>query len=590
MESCDLEKGEVCIDTHDFQSLFLRCLIGEGRSSREFLETLVGEIVRLTGANLGMILMREGDALVPDAFFGYSEEEEDIVRSLPFSVDQGIIGWVARNKKLRVCNNSRHDPHYKECVTGVLSECAAPIMLGKEVKGVINLESRVSRTFTQEQRHKLELASLLSGLFLELEKEIRQNQIRKITLETLQSVSNHILDGIISRGRLRAAYGLFLRRAVELTHSSGGQIFLPVGGTNKLRLIAQHGELVGEVSDYEYIEIGRHICGKVAETGESARIDNVSKHPEFLAVLRDSKSEVAAGIRFHDHPPFGVLNIESDQKSHYTQDDVSQCELFANELAAILRIHRSQKEGEIERTRALVDTSVQALVHNLSNFMYESNKLIQKHRKKKPKDKTIETFLEHYAALVEKWEELKTKVKRPFSMKVEIVTIEAINLVIQEILSDNDLKSMSRGKNIRLHPAFTDKDQERTVKADLNALGKALYALICNACESIPASGGNVWLQTEVAEDWFVIGVADDGVGLPKGFDRTMVKPYVSFRNGKADGRKGHGLGLYTAVCTARLLEGDLRADDSFLPKNLDTDQVRTAFTLRLPLYEGDQL
>lgn len=82
---------------------------------------------------------------------------------------QGVIGWVARNRRAAVVPDVAADPRYLEAFPGVRSELAVPILFNENVLGVLNLEGMEPGFFNEEDRQILEvianhLAIALSNL------------------------------------------------------------------------------------------------------------------------------------------------------------------------------------------------------------------------------------------------------------------------------------------------------------------------------------------------------------------------------------------------------------------------------------------
>ena len=97
----------------------------------------------------------------------YGEKGVEVGWVIP--AGQGIVNWVAQNKKCALVDDVREDPRYYEAFFGTRSEIAVPIMFSEELYGVLNVESRVPGYFDEDDRRLLEvianhLAIALSNL------------------------------------------------------------------------------------------------------------------------------------------------------------------------------------------------------------------------------------------------------------------------------------------------------------------------------------------------------------------------------------------------------------------------------------------
>lgn len=87
------------------------------------------------------------------------------------------------------------------------------------------------------------------------------------------------------------------------------------------------------------------------------------------------------------------------------------------------------------------------------------------------------------------------------------------------------------------------------VAADEDALREIFVNLIANAIES---AGGRVTVSAERADGCVIVGIADDGPGLPDSVRQRLFDPFVTTRDG------GTGLGLYIVGRRVKDLRGSI--------------------------------
>ncbi len=80
-------------------------------------------------------------------------------------VDRGICGAAVRQKKTIVVPDVHADPRYLECTFETKSEIVVPIIVGKKVKGEIDVDSDKVNAFGEEDKKLLEeVAEKLANL------------------------------------------------------------------------------------------------------------------------------------------------------------------------------------------------------------------------------------------------------------------------------------------------------------------------------------------------------------------------------------------------------------------------------------------
>lgn len=90
---------------------------------------------------------------------------------------------------------------------------------------------------------------------------------------------------------------------------------------------------------------------------------------------------------------------------------------------------------------------------------------------------------------------------------------------------------------------------------DGKQIERAIYNLVLNACQAPHSNGGSlrVAVSLDVRPAEVILGVQDDGDGVPESIRATLFEPFVS--EGK---QKGSGLGLTLAQCIAAEHGGDV--------------------------------
>jgi PAS domain S-box-containing protein len=93
------------------------------------------------------------------------------------------------------------------------------------------------------------------------------------------------------------------------------------------------------------------ITGRACTTGKPQLIKDVSKDKDYLKFRDASRSEIAVPIKVSGEI-FGVINAESVEEDHYSQDDLNLLVGITNQLATAIEKIQSQKKQQ-QRTREL---------------------------------------------------------------------------------------------------------------------------------------------------------------------------------------------------------------------------------------------
>jgi sigma-B regulation protein RsbU (phosphoserine phosphatase) len=100
------------------------------------------------------------------------------------------------------------------------------------------------------------------------------------------------------------------------------------------------------------------ITGWVATHRKSLRVDDVTKDPRYISVSENTRSELALPLIYRNEL-LGVLNVESEQVSAYTENDEEMLGTLAGSLAATIANARlvTQIRRQAERERLLFEVT-----------------------------------------------------------------------------------------------------------------------------------------------------------------------------------------------------------------------------------------
>jgi putative methionine-R-sulfoxide reductase with GAF domain len=98
---------------------------------------------------------------------------------------------------------------------------------------------------------------------------------------------------------------------------------------------------MGRPTEHATIEIGQGVCGAAAEKGENINVPDVSEFDNYLACSPSTQSEIVVLIRAGDEL-LGQIDIDSDEKAAFSDDDEHDLQLVADKLAEVIMADRRE--------------------------------------------------------------------------------------------------------------------------------------------------------------------------------------------------------------------------------------------------------
>jgi len=178
-------------------------------------------------------------------------------------------------------------------------------------------------------------------------------------------------------------------------------------------------------------------------------------------------------------------------------------------------------------------------------------------------------------------EELYQEVRIAVNQMTELIdsllefsrTREALRLTYGNVKESVERVVQAIRTHPRFHPAWITIREEGDCSGwfDAKKLERALYNLLLNACEAIPADNGRINIELTQVSGGVQIRVSDNGRGIPESIRGNLFEPFVSV--GKENGT---GLGLTVVQKIVQDHGGDIVVEN--------TSQVGTVFRVTLPL------
>jgi two-component system, response regulator PdtaR len=174
-------------ELHLFQRIS-RLMVREATLQQE-LQSIVALLVEYLECDSCLIYLADGNDLVLCAS---NDAPASAVGGVRLSMDEGLTGWVARNRRLvAISREAFNDPRFKSFseleADTFESFLSAPVIARNRVVGVINVQHRLPHSYTGDEMELLTTVGEQVGCLLLLARLDRDVLERTLPLEQLLS-------------------------------------------------------------------------------------------------------------------------------------------------------------------------------------------------------------------------------------------------------------------------------------------------------------------------------------------------------------------------------------------------------------------
>ena len=212
--------------------------------------------------------------------------------SHPFQIaigKEGITGWVAAHRKPLVVPDVRHDPRYIQGIVHGRSEIAVPLLIGKRLIGVLDVESNKVDAFSRRDLRILSLFATQAAVAIENARLYQECKEAKDRLQKLIESSSDAITTADNRGRLvfwsKGAEAIFGYKASEVLGQSAAPFYAK--GREEARRIM--GQLLrkGQLKNIEVDYLGKDGRKIFASLSASLLRDERGEVTGSLGIIRD---------------------------------------------------------------------------------------------------------------------------------------------------------------------------------------------------------------------------------------------------------------------------------------------------------------
>lgn len=534
---------------------------------------------------LDMIVHTAQDVPRCDAItlFSYDQERDEIGHRASRGVrypdqmpplgklDQRSALWKAlkTEEPFYVAEDARHDSitagrFVRE--EDIVSSIIFPLKFGDRKVGALFVNYRTPHRFTESEIATISLFADQAAV-----------AIRSAQLFTGYKLQANTLTALYETGRKVSAtldMEQILSQIMSQTWKLAGQygenpslctIMLKEG--RKLRFVATYPpeklvhllQKVGPALDLENGHDGRiGISGRVAMTGRSVLTGDVGKHPDYIEIDPETRSELGVPIKFGDRI-IGVINVEHPDEDAFDEQDRRALELLAAQAA--IAIENARKYEELRHTKGLVGSrtalawmgmisntwrhAIEGHAVNILNSVHLLRRDLSIGADEEPIEKRLCT-IERLARKIQ-----EKPITPPISSEEGVESVNVNNLLRERV---RQLWHYPPHKAVTCQWDLAVDDQV-TVRASPEWLRRALDILLDNAVETMEESPvKELVISTQEADGRMQVTISDTGPGIPPQVEEQLFHRPI----GKPRGEKGLGMGLLMAQMIAQTYGGDI--------------------------------
>lgn len=437
-------------------------------------------------------------------------------RNRPIAIGkEGVTGWVAAHRKPLLVSDVRRDPRYLRGIAHGRSEIAVPLLMGKQLIGVLDVESEKVNAFSRRDLRVLSLFASHAAVAIENARLYQECKEAKDRLQKLIESSSDAITTADNRGRLvfwsKGAEAIFGYKASEVLGQSATPFYAK--GREEARRIMGQLYRKGQLKNVEVDYVGKD--GRKIFASLSA------------SLLRDERGEVAGSLGIiRDTTEFRVLSqqlLQSERLATIGQLSTQIAHEIMNPLSAIkmnLRI-LSKREGLSANDRRRLEIANFEIDHlqKILQDIFDYSRALQLTLSHEDLNEVLEKSL---LMVHDRLEEKQITVTKRFGRKLPRIPVDLVRMMqVFTNLLINAIQAVAQEGQVTVTTELLRSGQERSVRVTLDDNGKGIA----------PAE------RTSIFEPFYTTRRDDTGLGL------TIVKKIVEQHNGRIEVESQEGQG-----------------------------------------------
>lgn len=257
---------------------------------------------------------------------------------LEVDLGQGLIGEAASTGELIAAQDVQADPRFRyiELLPKTRSEVVIPLKLGERVLGVLDVQADRLNAF--HPNDLLVLKALADNVARAVEGARLYGDVRRRAdqLALVAEVSRS-LTSTLELGKMMAEAAALIRDRFGFQHVG---LYTVHPNRRLIEYEAGSGKRSSASQGYTIsLDAPRGIIPWVAREGQTLLANDVSKEPRYVPSPlppKNTRSELTVPLVYGDHV-LGVLDIQSDRRNSFSEDDRVMFEAVGGTIAASIR-------------------------------------------------------------------------------------------------------------------------------------------------------------------------------------------------------------------------------------------------------------
>ncbi|MFQ5847597.1 MAG: PAS domain S-box protein [Candidatus Methylomirabilales bacterium] len=535
-------------------------------------------------ANLWLI-ERDGETLTLQA---------DIARRSRFRrytripVGQGLVGWIAREKRRLLLDDIQKDPRAKNMdfhsAESMHATMGVPLLVGEKCLGSLTVSRRSLKAFDEEDLDLLSALAAHAVIAIGNARHMHEAKARARRLRILSDVTRLITSSLDHQEVMNS----IVKAAAEVLEAELVRLWVGDETTQALHLQVSHGSENLAATPYLRIGKGQGVIGAIWETGEPAFIPDLRREPRWLntTLLERTGLRSFAGLPLTiEDRVIGVLSLLSRHYRVLSAEEREVMELFAHQAAislnktslyremaqqkeyleeTVIRRERAEEElrtAQLQLIQSAKFESVGQLAAGVAHEVKNPLHIIQQglaylaRASLTPEDDKVDVILERMDNAVK-------RADRVILGLLDFSVSSAIDLSPAELnAAVEDSLLLVRHELVKAHVTMVTELGEDLplIKLDRQKIGQVFVNLFMNAIQAMPA-GGTLTVRTyakeltefgrdvghrktgqlQMGQITVVAEVEDTGTGIPP---EKLGRVFDPFFTTKPIG-EGTGLGL----------------------------------------------
>ncbi len=510
-------------------------------------------------------------------------EQQDYL-DLPLDSERGIGVAVTRYGQLINLPDTQADSRYIPPLTGkqYRSELCAPLKVGQQVLGVLNVESEKPHAFTAADEQLLQTLSDQAAVALANADLYTRLQYNARELAAL----NNAIPALAANLDLEAVLQQTLREINGLLGAEDASVLLLTSGGTELIFAAVAGATSAPMLLHYRIPAHEGIAGWAVQHAQSVLVANTQEDPRFYkdvdTISGITTRSLLATPLITPNGVIGVIEIINKTRGAFTTHDQELLEALSSSAAIAIenaRLYQNvQNQYETLRqtqVQLIQSEKMSALGRLVASIAHEINNPLQSIQgcltlaEEELADRRRQDKLENYlhvaegeidriAAIVRRVREFYRPANQDWHITDLHTALESVLALTNKQLQHSDIVVVKQWD-----PALP------RIEANADYLKQVFLNLILNAIDAMP-DGGTLTVSTSVAADMVRITFRDTGVGMSPDTLERLFEPFFTTKP------HGSGLGLSISYGIIQSHKGHIAIDSQ--------EGVGTTITILLPL------